>query len=209
MKSLQLPISEKAIRELKIGDEVEVSGPMVTGRDAAHKYLVKVDHDAAFAKMARDTALYHCGPVIKTEADGSYRFIAAGPTTSIREEPYEAQVIEHYGIRAVIGKGGMGPRTLAALQKCGAVYLHAIGGLAVVLAQCVTRVQGVYMLEQLGVPEAMWHIEVKNFPSVVTMDSHGGSLHQTMQDQSAELARALMEQGVPGAPSKSLKVAKG
>ena len=148
---------------------------MVTGRDAAHKYLVKVDHDATFARMAKDSALYHCGPVIKTEADGSYRFIAAGPTTSIREEPYEAQVIEHYGIRAVIGKGGMGPRTLAALQKCGAAYLHAIGGLAVVLAQCVTKVHGVYMLEQLGVPEAMWHIEVKNFPSVVTMDSHGGS----------------------------------
>src|SRR6185437_15276678 len=177
MRKLELPISEKAIRELKVGDEVELSGAMVTGRDAAHKYLVKTDFDAEFAKMAKDTVLYHCGPVARQEPDGSWRFIAAGPTTSIREEPYEAQVLEQYGIRGVIGKGGMGPRTLAALQKCGAVYLHAIGGLAVVLAQCVTKVRGVYMLDKLGVPEAFWHIEVKDFPSVVTMDSHGGSLH--------------------------------
>jgi fumarate hydratase subunit beta len=207
MKKLELPISEKAIRELKIGDEVELTGAMVTGRDAAHKYLVKVDHDAEFARMAKDTVLYHCGPVARQEADGSWRFIAAGPTTSIREEPYEAQVLEKYGIRGVIGKGGMGPRTLAALQKCGAVYLHAIGGLAVVLAQCVTQVRGVYMLDKLGVPEAMWHIEVKDFPSVVTMDSHGQSLHAVMQEQSGDAARKLMEAGVPGAPSKSLKVA--
>ena len=206
---IELPTLEKAIRELRVGDEVELSGPMVTGRDAAHKYLIKNGFDAEFAKMAKDTALYHCGPVARQNPDGSWKFIAAGPTTSIREEPYEAQVLEQYGIRGVIGKGGMGPRTLAALQKCGAVYLHAIGGLAVVLAECVTNVRGVYLLEKLGAPEAMWHIEVKNFPAVVTMDSHGGSLHQAMQAQSAAAARSLMEQGVPGAPSKSLKVAQG
>jgi fumarate hydratase class I len=209
MKKLTLPIDEKAIRELRIGDEVELTGPMVTGRDAAHKYLVKVDFDPEFDRMARGTILYHCGPVVRQEKDGSWRFIAAGPTTSIREEPYEATVLERYGVRGVIGKGGMGKRTLDALQKVGAVYLHAIGGLAVVLAQCVTKVNGVYMLDKLGVPEAMWHIEVKDFPVVVTMDSHGGSLHEQMQASSADLARALMEQGVPGAPSKSLKVAKG
>ena len=206
MRKIELPVSEKAIRELKIGDEVELSGLMVTGRDAAHKYLVKVDHDETFAKMAKDGVLYHCGPVVKQEADGSWRIIAAGPTTSIREEPYEAQVLEHYGIRGVIGKGGMGPRTLAALQKVGAVYFHAIGGLAVVLAQCVKKVHSVYMLDKLGVPEAFWHIEVKDFPVVVTMVSHCGSLHETLQKSSAELARKLMEQGVAGAPSKSLKV---
>ena len=209
MKKLELPISENAIRELKVGDEVELTGAMVTGRDAAHKYLVKTDFDAEFGKMAKDTMLYHCGPVARQEADGSWKFIAAGPTTSIREEPYEAQVLETYGIRGVIGKGGMGPRTLAALQKCGAVYLHAIGGLAVVLAQCVTQVRGVYMLDKLGVPEAFWHIEVKDFPCVVTMDSHGGSLHANMQRESADIAKQLMAQGVPGAPTKSLKVAKG
>jgi fumarate hydratase class I len=209
MKKLELPIAEKAIRELRVGDEVEMSGPMVTGRDAAHKYLMKVDFDAEFGRMAKDTVLYHCGPVVSKEADGSWRFLAAGPTTSIREEPYEDKVIEKYGIRGVIGKGGMGPRTLAALQKYGCVYLHAIGGLAVVLAQCVTKVNGVHLLDKLGVPEAMWHIEVRDFPSVITMDSQGGSLHAIMDRDSAAIARTLMEQGVAGAPTKSLKVAKG
>jgi fumarate hydratase class I len=208
VKKLELPISEKAIRELHIGDEVEMTGPMVTGRDAAHKYLVKVDRDETFARLAKDTVLYHCGPVVKKDAQGNYTFLAAGPTTSIREEPYEDKVIERYGIRGVIGKGGMGPRTLAALQKCGAVYLHAIGGLAVVLAQCVTRVREVYMLEQLGVPEAFWSIEVKDFPSVITMDSHGASMHATMFEQSAEAAKRLMAQGVAGAPSKKLQLSK-
>jgi fumarate hydratase class I len=172
----RLPVPEARIRELRVGDEVEFSGALVTGRDAAHKYLVKAPHDATFERMARGTLLYHCGPVVKRDAEGRWTFVAAGPTTSIREEPYQADVIARYGIRGVIGKGGMGPKTLAAFQQHGAVYLHAIGGLAVVLAHCVTRVREVYKLEELGVPEAMWHIEVKDFPSVVTMDSHGGSL---------------------------------
>lgn len=190
---LELPVPEARIRELRVGDEVEFSGPLVTGRDAAHKYLVKAPHDATFDRMARDTLLYHCGPVVKRDTEGRWTFVAAGPTTSIREEPYQAEVIARYGIRGVIGKGGMGPKTLAALQQFGAVYLHAIGGLAVVLAHCVTRVREVYKLEELGVPEAMWHIEVKDFPAVVTMDSHGGSLHAEMEAASAAEARALME----------------
>src|SRR5690606_9726139 len=130
-------------------------------------------------------------PVVRKEGD-EWKFVAAGPTTSIREEPYEAQVIETYGIRGVIGKGGMGPKTLAALQQFGAVYLHAIGGLAIVLAQSVVKVHDVYKLDELGVPEAMWHLEVKDFPVVVTMDAHGGSLHQKMADDSAAKAAALM-----------------
>lgn len=186
---LQLPVDEARIRELRVGDEVEFSGALVTGRDAAHKYLVKAPHDTTFERMARGSLLYHCGPVVKRDAEGTWTFVAAGPTTSIREEPYQAEVIS----RGVIGKGGMGPKTLAALQQFGAVYLHAIGGLAVVLAQCVTRVREVYKLEELGVPEAMWHIEVKDFPTVVTMDSHGGSLHAEMEAASAVEARALME----------------
>ncbi len=204
-KKIELPISESAIRELRIGDEVEISGEMVLGRDAAHKHLVKT-FDTAFEKLARDRFLYHCGPVVQKQADGTYRFVAAGPTTSIREEPYEAHVIEQYGVRGVIGKGGMGPRTLTALQKHGCVYIHAIGGLAVVLAQTVVQVKGVHMLDELGVPEAMWSIEVKDFPSVITMDSHGDSLHEVMFRDSRAAAEALMQQGVRGAPSKALKV---
>ncbi len=192
-KTLELPLSEAAVRALHVGDEVLLTGTLVTGRDAAHKYLHSVAHDARFDEMVRGRLLYHCGPVVKKEADGSWRVVAAGPTTSIREEPYEADTIEAYGIRGVIGKGGMGPKTLAALQKHGAVYLHAIGGLAAVLGQCVTRVLGVYKLEELGPPEAMWHLEVKDFPAVVTMDAHGASLHAQMEADSAAAARRLME----------------
>lgn len=191
-KKIELPITESAIRELRVGDEVEFSGMIVTGRDAAHKYLVKHGFDAEFDRMVRNSFLYHCGPVVRREGN-EWKFVAAGPTTSIREEPYEDKVIETYGVRGVIGKGGMGPRTLAALQKFGSVYLHAIGGLAIVLAQRVVKVHGVYKLEELGVPEAMWHLEVKDFPVVVTMDSHGGSLHQEMADRSSALAKSLME----------------
>jgi fumarate hydratase class I len=195
-KKIELPITEAATRELRIGDEVEISGLMVTGRDAAHKHLVST-FDEAFDELARDRYLYHCGPVVQKGADGLYRFVAAGPTTSIREEPYEAEVIERYGVRGIIGKGGMGQRTLDAMQKFGCVYLHAIGGLAVMLAQTVVRVHGAHMLDELGVPEAMWSIEVKDFPAVVTMDSHGASLHETMFASSREAALRLMEQGAP------------
>lgn len=194
MKKIELPISEKAIRELRIGDEVEISGPMVLGRDAAHKHLIQ-GFDKEFDRLARDRFLYHCGPVVQRTKDGGWKFVAAGPTTSIREEPYEAQIIEQYGVRGVIGKGGMGQRTLDAMAKFGCVYLHAIGGLAVVLAEKVVAVHGAHMLDELGVPEAMWSIEVKDFPSVVTMDSHGDSLHAKMFEQSNEAARALMEAG--------------
>lgn len=203
-KKLELPISEAAVRELRIGDEVEISGPMVLGRDAAHKHLVK-GFDETFDGLARDRFLYHCGPVVARTPDGGFRFVAAGPTTSIREEPYEATVIERYGLRGVIGKGGMGKRTLEALSRFGCVYLHAIGGLAVVLADKVVKVHGAHLLDQLGVPEAMWSIEVKDFPSVVTMDSHGDSLHERMFAESGDAARKLMERGIAAAPGRSAK----
>jgi tartrate/fumarate subfamily iron-sulfur-dependent hydro-lyase beta chain len=192
-KKLELPISEAAVRELRVGDEVEFSGTLVTGRDAAHMHLHSVAHDAKFDEMVRGRFLYHCGPVVKKAADGSWTVIAAGPTTSIREEPFEAETIEAYGIRGIIGKGGMGPKTLAALKKHGAVYLHAIGGLAVVLGQCVTKVHRVHMFEELGPAEAMWQLEVKDFPAVITMDAHGESLHAKMEAESAALARRLMD----------------
>jgi len=191
MIKLQLPISEAAIRELKIGDEVLISGLMVTARDAAHKYIHEEWPDWLNPIM-ENSMIYHCGPVVKKHDDGSWSFVAAGPTTSIREEPYEASVMEHYKVRAVIGKGGMGAQTLAGLAKSGGVYLHAIGGLAASLAKSVVSVKNVYMLEELGVPEAFWHIEVKDFPAVVTMDSHGGSLHTTIKAKSDEVAKKLI-----------------
>ena len=164
---------------------------MVTARDAAHKYIVE-NWPEWLEPILKDSMIYHCGPVVKQHEDGSWSFVAAGPTTSIREEPYEASVMEHYKVRAVIGKGGMGDTTSAGLQKSGGVYLHAIGGLAASLAQSVIRVHDVYMLEELGVPEAFWHIEVKDFPAVVTMDSHGASLHTSIKEQSDAVAHKLI-----------------
>ena len=131
----------------------------------------------------RGGVLYHCGPVVVKEGEGAWRVTAAGPTTSIREEPYQGEIIKGYGVRAVIGKGGMGPRTLAGLKESGAVYLNAIGGAAQFYARCIERVTGVSLLE-LGTPEAMWQLEVREFPAIVTMDSHGNSLHKDIEEAS-------------------------
>ena len=191
MIELKLPVSDAEIRKLKVGDEVAITGVMITARDAAHKYMV--EQEAVEVKdVLRDGMLYHCGPVVKKDERG-WHFVAAGPTTSKREEPYEAEVIERYGLRGVIGKGGMGERTLAACRKHGAVYLHAIGGLAVILGRSVKKVQTVHKLEEFGVPEAMWVIEVERFPAVVTMDSHGNSLHKEVLEKSTEKAQAISE----------------
>jgi fumarate hydratase, class I len=169
---LEPPLSEEKVRALEVGDVVLINGPMITGRDAAHHYLMH--HDAPCD--LRGAILYHCGPVMLKEGE-RWRTVAAGPTTSSREEPYEADVIRRFGLRAVMGKGGMGPRTLAALKDYGAVYLHAIGGAAQFYARCLPKVRGVYLLDEIGIPEAMWIFEAHNFPAIVTMDSHGKSLH--------------------------------
>ena len=172
---LETPLTEEKVRALKVGDVVLINGPIVTGRDAAHHYLGHHDSPTDL----RGAILYHCGPVMLK--DGStWRTNAAGPTTSIREEPYEADIIKRFGLRAVMGKGGMGTKTLAALKEFGAVYLHAIGGAAQFYARCLPKVHAVYLLEELGVPEAMWVFEAVDFPAIVTMDAHGNSLHEDM-----------------------------
>jgi fumarate hydratase class I len=174
---IELPVTAERIRELHVGDEVLVSSRLVTARDAAHRHLVRT-LDPRVQALAAGRFVYHCGPVVAQDpASGGWRFVAAGPTTSLRAEPWQAEVIARYGLRGVIGKGGMGPRTLAALREHGAVYLHAMGGLAVTLARRVTRVHGVHLLDELGVTEAVWDVEVKDFPAVVTMDAHGETLH--------------------------------
>jgi fumarate hydratase class I len=176
--SLHTPLTEADIRNLKAGDVVLLSGTLFTGRDEVHKYL----HKGGDLPVLRDGIIYHCGPVV-LEENGTYRVVAAGPTTSIREEPYQADVIQRFGIKAVIGKGGMGPKTLAACKEHGCVYLHAIGGAAQIYARCVENVPNVY-LKQFGSPEAVWELRVKDFPAVVTMDAHGRSFHQEVADAS-------------------------
>lgn len=184
---LTTPISEKTIRSLKVGDIVLISGTMFTGRDALHKYLI--DHDAPVDM--RGGVLYHCGPVMLKDEKGEWHVMAAGPTTSIREEPYQADVIKKFGIRAVIGKGGMGARTLAGLKESGAVYLNAIGGAAQYYAKTFTRVRGVHFLEEFGIPEALWVYETKEFAAIVTMDANGNSLHADVERDSAERLRGF------------------
>src|SRR5215203_3740346 len=178
---LRAPISEEQVRALKVGDVVLISGRMFTGRDAVHAHLMKHDPPVDL----RGSVLYHCGPVVVKNADGSWRVTAAGPTTSIREEPYQADIIRRYGVRVVIGKGGMGPKTLAGLKDSGAVYLNAVGGAAQFYARCINRVTGVSLME-FGTPEAMWHLDVTDFPAIVTMDAHGNSLHKEIEQQSGE-----------------------
>lgn len=190
MIDIELPVSEDKIRKLKVGDEVEISGTMITARDAAHKYLIE-EKPKDLKNIFEGNFIYHCGPVVKKEKN-KWKFVSAGPTTSIREEPYEADIIKNYKVKGIIGKGGMGNKTLAALKEHGAVYLHAIGGLAAVLAKSVKNVKEVHKLDEFGVPEAMWVIEVENFPAVVTMDSHGGSLHDKVLVDSTKRAKKIL-----------------
>jgi fumarate hydratase class I len=191
MIKLRTPISEEDIRKLKVGDTVLLSGVIATGRDEAHKLMIEEKPDF-IRDVLKGSVIYHCGPVVKKGDDGKWRFVSAGPTTSAREEPYQADVICEYGLRGVIGKGGMGPKTAEGLQRCGAVYFHAVGGAGTLIANAVKEVKTVYKLEEFGTPEAFWVIEVEDFPLVVTMDSHGGSLHKVIKEKSEKIAKELM-----------------
>lgn len=205
MKKLTLPISDEAIRELKVGETVLLSGVMMTGRDAVHKWMndrfiakkVEPSEDdlavyEAIKPILDGGIIYHCGPIVSGVESGDYKFVAAGPTTSIREEPYQADVMKLFNLKGVIGKGGMGPKTLQGCQDVPAVYFHAIGGAASLIAQSVQKVLGVHKLD-FGVPEAMWVIDVKDFPVVVTMDSHGNSQHELVESRSKEVLAELLE----------------
>ena len=200
--NLTIPIPESDIRSLAVGDTVLLSGTMITGRDAVHKWLADtfikqtrpptgddLEVYEAIKPILAGGVIYHCGPVVAGLDTRQYRFVAAGPTTSIREEPYQGAVMHHFDLRGVIGKGGMGAKTLQACQEVPGVYLHAIGGAAPLIARAVQKVLGVYKLE-FGVPEAIWVIDVKDFPAVVTMDAHGNSLHEGVRQQS----RAVLDQ---------------
>lgn len=204
MREINIPISDETIRELKVGEPVLLSGIMVTGRDAAHKWMIETfikqtrapqgDDLQAYdelKKLLNGSVIYHCGPVVAGLDSKEYRFVAAGPTTSIREEPYQADVMKHFNVKGVIGKGGMGAKTLKGCQETPGVYFHAIGGAASFIAQSVKKVLGVYKME-FGVPEALWVIEVKDFPVVVTMDAHGQSQHAAIDSKSRQVLDELL-----------------
>ncbi|THG55869.1 class I fumarate hydratase [Bacillus sp. HUB-I-004] len=185
---LQAPITEEQIRELRVGDVVTINGMMYTGRDAIHKHLM--DNDCPVDLNGQ--VIYHCGPVVVKDEKDNWQIKAAGPTTSIREEPYQGDIMKKFGIRAVIGKGGMGAKTLAALEEHGGVYLNAIGGAAQYYAECIKEVKDVDFL-QFGIPEAMWHLRIEGFKAVVTMDSHGNSLHADVDKTSLEKLASFKE----------------
>jgi fumarate hydratase class I len=204
MRAITIPIDDETIRSLKVGDSLALSGVMITGRDVVHKWLIETfikktrapqDEDMqiyeALKPILAGGVIYHCGPVVSGLDTKQYKFVAAGPTTSIREEPYQADVMKHFNLKGVIGKGGMGAKTLKGCQEVPAVYFHAIGGAATLIAQSVTKVLGVYKLD-FGVPEAIWVIEVKDFPVVVTMDTHGQSLHEAVEKGSARVLVDLL-----------------
>lgn len=205
INQISISISDETIRSLRVGDEVLLNGVIVTGRDAAHKWL----HDHFITQKAESSpsdlatyqklmpllngsVIYHCGPVVSGLETGDYRFVSAGPTTSSREEPYQGDILRHFQLKGVLGKGGMGEKTLQACAEAPAVYFHAVGGAAALIAKSVVRVLDVFKLD-FGVPEAMWVIEVSDLPAVVTMDAHGASLHREIEERSRlELARLLL-----------------
>jgi fumarate hydratase class I len=201
---LTIPITDDTIRGLRVGEAVLLSGIMITGRDAVHKWIADtfikktrqpsgddLEVYQAIRPILNGGVIYHCGPVVGGLATKQYRFVAAGPTTSIREEPYQGDVMRHFNMKGAIGKGGMGAKTLQACQEVPGVYFHAIGGAASLIAESVKNVLGVHKLD-FGVPEAIWVIEVQDFPVVVTMDAHGNSLHAEVRQESRQVLDRLI-----------------
>lgn len=189
---VHLPVDETAIRALRAGTRIALSGPLVTGRDRLHKYLAE---GGACPVNLRDGALYHCGPVV-LRAQNRWRVLAAGPTTSLREEPYMARIIERFGVRVIIGKGGMGAATAAACRRFGCVYVQAVGGAAAVLAAAIKQVEGVHFLETFGAAEAMWALTVEGLEGMVTLDAQGNDFHERIHARSGLILRRLLR-GLP------------
>jgi fumarate hydratase class I len=179
---LKSQLSEDDVRRLRVGDKVELSGTIVTARDMGHKYLIEGNNIPFDLNI-----IYHCGPIVK-----DMKVVSAGPTTSIREEPYEAEVIRTFGVRAIIGKGGMGEKTQEALSSFGCVYLAAVGGAGALVAEHITEVKDVYKLDEFGMPEAFWVFDVEDMPLFVAMDTKGGNIYGKVLEESGKmLDRAL------------------
>jgi len=173
---LKLPVSSEDIKKLHVGDIIFVSGSIFTARDEAHLMMLEKDR-SGLSFNPSEMALYHCGPLMK-KTKGVWQVVSAGPTTSSRMEIFEDKFIEKYGVNIIIGKGGMGKRTKTALEKHTGVYTAYTGGAGALAAERVEQVPGVYWLDILGMPEAVWIFKVKEFgPLVVAMDSYGKSIY--------------------------------
>ena len=188
MKELRYPFDENQVRALKAGEAVSITGRIYTGRDKFHKHFAD---GGTLPVDFRDGAIYHCGPVVVRAADGTWRVVAAGPTTSVRENAYEPDFIAKSGVRLVIGKGGMDANVLAAMKRHGCVYVQAVGGAAAISAAAVRKVAGVSFLDEFGAAEAVWHFDVIDFRGVVAMDARGHSLFETVRRASETRLQAL------------------
>lgn len=200
---LKTPLRDEDVEQLKLGDIVYLSGTVFTARDEAHaKILELIEKGEPLPMDFRGLALYHCGPVVRKK-NGEYEIVAAGPTTSMRMESVEAEFIEKTGVKMVIGKGGMGPKTAEAMKKHKAVYATFTGGAAVLAAAAVKKVKNVYWLEELGIPEAVWVLEVEEFgPLVVTIDTTGRNYYDekltaAREKAEKEIIPRLLEEKIP------------
>ena len=189
MKDLRAPFDPDVVRSLRAGEAVRISGRVFTARDRVHKFLAEGGDPGV---DLRGGAIYHCGPIVlpagKADGGAGWRIVAAGPTTSIREEPYMAGIVARHGIRLVLGKGGMGPATLAAFREHPCAYIQIVGGAAAALAACVRRVEDVAFLDEFGATEALWTLEVEGLEGIVGMDCQGGDLfHDILAASKARL----------------------
>jgi fumarate hydratase subunit beta len=195
--NLGTPLSESTVRSLRLGQEVTVDGTVFIGRDEVHIRALELREQGEELPFDMNGGvLYHCGPIARRR-DGGWEIIAAGPTTSARMNALEPLFIQEFGVRAVIGKGGMSGSTLEAMREFGCVYLAFTGGTAVLAAQGIRRVQRVEWLD-LGMPEALWVVEAKGLgPLVVAMDAHGGSLYDQVNGEAeGNLARVKKDLGL-------------
>jgi fumarate hydratase subunit beta len=180
-KKLTLPLSEEAVRDLKLGDTVLLTGTFYTARDEAHLHALDTFKEGKSLPVDfTNSAVFHCGPIMKKMDDDSWEIVAAGPTTSSRMNSLEPEFIETFKVRAIIGKGGMSRPTVDSMQKHGCVYLALTGGAAILAANGVSKVNGVHWYE-LGMPEALWVLEGMDFgPLIVAIDAHGNSIYESI-----------------------------
>jgi len=191
-RQITLPISSEDARDLRVGDILYLTGDVFTARDEAHRLmLARHDKREAMPFDPASMAVFHCGPVVRKTND-AWDVVAAGPTTSIRMEPYEDRFLDAFGTKMIIGKGGMGSKAQAALVKHGAVYAHYTGGAGALAAKAIEWVTDVFWLEELGMAEAVWIFHVRRFgPLYVTMDSTGGNLYTQIETSVAENRAAI------------------
>jgi hydro-lyases, Fe-S type, tartrate/fumarate subfamily, beta region len=181
MIELQAPLSEEDVRSLKLGDVVYISGQVITGRDEMHiRALEYLEEGKEVPKAIEGSVLYHCGPLMK-EGDKGWTVVSAGPTTSARMNSLESKMIRSFGIRAIIGKGGMSKEVGRTMSEQGCVYLAATGGAAVSLAEAIHQVIGVEW-DDLGMAEALWKFDAERLgPLIVAMDARGNSLYDDVR----------------------------